>query len=60
LAKIEDPRKPRGHRHSQVSVLAVAICALLSGAKGFLAIGEWAADLSQETLKRLGCRYSER
>lgn len=60
LASITDPRKPRGIRHSQISVLAVAVCALLSGAKSFIAIGEWAANLSQEKLKRLGCRYCER
>lgn len=60
LASITDPRKPRGIRHSQISVLAVAVCALLSGAKSFIAIGEWAANLSQEMLKRLGCRYCER
>ena len=60
LAKIKDPRKPRGIRHSQVTILAVAICALLSGAKSFIGIGEWAANLSQELLKRLGCRYNDR
>lgn len=60
LARIKDPRKPRGVRHSQVTVLVVAICALLSGAKSFIGIGEWAANLSQELLKRLGCRYNER
>ena len=59
LANIRDPRKPRGIRHAQVSILAVVICALLSGAKNFIGLGEWAADLSQELLKRLGCRYSE-
>ncbi|OPX87165.1 MAG: Transposase DDE domain protein [Pelotomaculum sp. PtaB.Bin104] len=60
LARIRDPRKPRGIRHGQVSILAVAICALLSGAKSFIGLGEWAADLSQELLKRLSCRYSEK
>jgi len=59
LASISDPRKPRGIRHAQISILAVAICALLSGAKSFVGLGEWAADLSQELLKRLGCRYSD-
>ncbi|MDD4239593.1 MAG: transposase family protein [Desulfotomaculaceae bacterium] len=60
LAKIRDPRKPRGVRHAQVSVLAVAVCALLSGAKSFTGLGEWATHLSQELPKRLGCRYSDR
>lgn len=60
LATVRDPRKRRGIRHKQVSILAVAICALLSGAKSFVAIGEWAAGLSQDLLKRLGCRWSDR
>jgi hypothetical protein len=60
LALLQDSRKKRGIRHSQISILAVAICALLSGSRCFIAIGEWAASLSQEMLKRLGCRYSDR
>ena len=60
MARIRDPRKPRGIRHDQTSVLAVVICALLSGTKSFIGIGEWAANLSQEMLKRLGCKYSDR
>ena len=30
------------------------------GTKSFIGIGEWAANLSQEMLKRLGCKYSDR
>jgi hypothetical protein len=60
LALLTDSRKKRGVRHSQVAVLAVAICALLSGAKSFVAIGEWAASLEISLLKRLGCRYNLR
>ncbi len=60
LALLKDSRKKRCIRHSQVSILAVAICALLSGAKCFLALGEWAAGLNQETLKRLGCKHNDR
>jgi hypothetical protein len=58
LAQVTDPRKPRGVRHAQVSVLAVAVCACLSGCKSFVAIGEWAASLSQDLLERLGCRWN--
>jgi hypothetical protein len=29
----------------------------LSGSRSFVAIGEWANDLSQELLRRLSCRY---
>jgi hypothetical protein len=57
LQQLKDPRKRRGIRHTITSTLAIAICALLSGARSFLAIGEWAADLSQDLLRRFGCRY---
>jgi len=56
LGRIKDPRKRRGIRHQQVAVLAIAVCAVLSGCRSFSAIGEWAADLPQRLLKRLGCR----
>lgn len=57
LQRLEDPRKRRGIRHSLISTLAVAICAVLSGARSFVAIGEWSAELPQDLLKRLGCRF---
>jgi hypothetical protein len=57
LEQLKDPRKRRGIRHSATSTLAIAACAVLSGARNFLAIGEWAADLSQDLLCRLGCRF---
>jgi len=56
LGRIKDPRKRRGIRHSLVSVLAVAVCAIMSGCGSFTAIGEWAASLTQDFLRRLGCR----
>ena len=67
LALLKDSRKKRSIRHSQISIMAVAICALLSGARCFNSIGEWAFCLNQEMLKRLarlsgrqGCRYNDR
>jgi len=59
LAKLKDPRKRRGIRHSQISILAVAVCACLSGARSYAAIGEWAAALPQDLLRRLGCKWHE-
>lgn len=56
LETLQDPRKRRGIRHSQASVLAVGICATLAGARSFLAIGDWAGDLPQDVLRRLKCR----
>ena len=46
----------RGIRHRKISILAVSICAILSGAKSFAAIGEWAGRCTQNMLKRLWCR----
>lgn len=57
LKRLKDPRKRRGIRHSAISTLMVSVCAVLSGARNFLAIGEWAADLPQDLLRRLGCRF---
>ena len=56
LRPVVDPRKRRGVRHPVVTVVAIAVCAALSGARGFNAIAEWAKDLSRDTLRRLGSR----
>jgi DDE_Tnp_1-associated len=37
-------------------VLAVAVCAVLAGARSLAAIGEWAADAPPEVLVALGIR----
>lgn len=60
LREIPDPRKARGIRHRKISVLAIAICAILSNARSFVAIAEWAARCSQSMLRRLGCRYDKK
>ena len=57
LRSVKDPRKRRGIRHTQLSILVVAVCAALAGCRSFVAMAEWAADLSQDILERLGCRY---
>ncbi|WP_437123713.1 transposase family protein [Kocuria marina] len=51
LAKVPDPRNPRGVRYRLAAVLAVAVS---SGARSFTAIGEWAAELSGQQLARPG------
>ena len=56
LRTITDPRKPRGVRHPVVSIVAMATCACLSGARSFEAIAQWAATLSRDPLRRLGCK----
>jgi hypothetical protein len=57
LETVFDVRKARGKRHPMRYVLAVSLCATLTGAKSFLAIAEWATDQSRETLMRLGAKY---
>jgi predicted transposase YbfD/YdcC len=53
---VPDPRDRRGVRHRLTSLLSVAVCAVLAGAKSLTAIGEWAADAPAEVLVRLGVR----
>jgi len=45
LATVPDPRDPRGVRYPLAGILAVAVTAVMAGARSFAAIGEWAADL---------------
>lgn len=54
LSTITDPRKPRGIRHSLVTLLSVAVCAVAAGARSFVAIAEWVADLPVEVASALG------
>lgn len=56
LNNITDPRKPRGVRHSVATVVAIAVCAALSGARSFTAIDEWAQSLSLDALRRMGSK----
>jgi hypothetical protein len=54
LAGVADPRARRGVRHPVVTILAVAVCAVLAGACSFVAIAEWAADADAATRTELG------
>lgn len=54
LSTVPDPRDPRGVRYPLAPMLAVAVCAVLAGARSFAAIGEFAADLAATHLERLG------
>ncbi|WP_222109789.1 ISAs1 family transposase [Streptomyces cupreus] len=56
LVSLPDPRRRRGVRHPFVSVLLIAVCAVLAGARSYAAIGQWAAGAPQDTLTRLGAR----
>jgi DDE_Tnp_1-associated len=56
LAQIADPRHRRGRRHPLSTVLAVAVAAVLAGARSLAAIGEWASDAPDRVLAALGVR----
>lgn len=50
LAKVTDLWHRRGIQHRLVVILALAVCAVLAGARSFTAIAGWAADTDEETL----------
>jgi predicted transposase YbfD/YdcC len=54
LAAVADPRSRRGVRHRCGVVLAIAACAVLAGARSYVAIAEWACDLTPAVRFRLG------
>lgn len=54
LSSVPDPRARRGVRHGFAGILVIGICAVLSGARSFTAIAEWAADSGRERLRELG------
>jgi predicted transposase YbfD/YdcC len=56
LAGVADPRARRGVRHRFATVLAVGVCAVLAGARTYVAIAEWAHDLPLGVRVRLGLR----
>ena len=60
LRVLPDCRRARGQRHRLATVLTIAIAAVLAGSRGYTAIAEWAARLSQKQLKRLRARYNPR
>ncbi|MEO6083303.1 MAG: transposase family protein, partial [Umezawaea sp.] len=54
LESVPDPRKKRGVRHRFSAILFVSVCAVVSGARSFAAIAEWAADAVEDTLCGMG------
>ena len=44
LSGLEDPRKPRGVRHPLPAILALAVCAMLGGARSLYAIAQWGRE----------------
>jgi hypothetical protein len=58
LRDVPDPRKKRGVRHDLPQILSIATLASLRGATSLFAIGELAAELPDEALRRLDSRIS--
>jgi hypothetical protein len=54
LATVTDPRKARGIRHHLVALLTVTVCAVAAGARSFVAVSEWVADLPGSLADTLG------
>lgn len=54
LSAVPDPRKPRGVRHGVLAVLLLGACAVLAGARSFVAVAEYAHDAGRAVLDVLG------
>jgi predicted transposase YbfD/YdcC len=54
LASVPDPRSRYGRQHPLSAILALVCCAILCGARGYAAIGQWAQDQDITLMHRLG------
>jgi hypothetical protein len=54
LAKVPDPRGRHGRRHPLSAMLTTIVCAILSGARGYLAIAQWARSQNVTVRQWLG------
>ena len=54
LNAVPDPRSAHGRRHPLGAVLALAVCAMLCGARSLYAISQWGRDQGGETALALG------
>jgi hypothetical protein len=59
LKALPDPRCKRGVRHRNLSIIALSICAVICGCRGYSAIAQWASHCSQKMLERLWCRKKD-
>jgi len=60
LSAITDLRKLHGIRHNHIAVLAIVVCASLSGSDSYMEVGRWAEKLDQILLRRFGCRIGQK
>lgn len=54
LRDINDPRSRLGRQHPLDSIVAICLCAVLSGARSYQAIADWAKSLTQKQLLKFG------
>jgi hypothetical protein len=54
MGRQPDPRARRGRHHTVAALVAVAVCAVLTGAKGFTAMADRARDAGNARLGKLG------
>ena len=54
FGEVPDPRKARGIRHGVAAILLLGACAVMTGARSFAAIGEYARDKGRLVLDTLG------
>jgi hypothetical protein len=59
LKTLPDPRHKRGIRHRNISLIALAVCAVVCGCRSYAAIAQWADQCSQKMLERLWCRKKD-
>jgi len=60
LKTIPDYRCKRGVRHRSLSIIALSICAVICGCRGYTAIAQWTKRCSQKMLERLWCAKKDR
>ena len=54
LVAVPDPRAAHGRRHPLGAVLALAVCAMLCGARSLYAISQWGRDQGGDMARALG------
>ena len=60
LSTLSEVRSQPGRRHRLACILALAVCAFISGARSSAAMAQWARQASQPLLRGLRCRWDAR
>lgn len=59
LEGLSDPRGGQGKHHPKKAILAISILAGFAGMKSYVGMEDFAASLTQEECKILGCHYDD-